>query len=99
VDDPAAFVTDYYALLPADTKTAWSLLSDSMQDAVGNYGQYKGFWATVDSVSVEDTAEVDDGVVDVTLTYVTSRGSETETRRITVADTGDGRQIVGDEVV
>jgi serine/threonine protein kinase len=97
--DPAAFVEDYYALLPDDTKDAWDLLGPSMQDSVGSYGSYRGFWATVDSVTVDGTEVVDDGGVDVSRTAVTSRGTESETRRITVADAGDGLQIVDDSTV
>jgi hypothetical protein len=99
VDDPAGFVQDYYGLLPDDTRTSWGLLGATMQDEIGSYGSYRGFWATVDSVSVDGTEVVGDGVVDATLTYVTARGTETETRRITVADTEAGPRIVDDFAV
>jgi hypothetical protein len=97
--DAAQFVTDYYALLPSDTKTAWGLLSDGMQDQVGSYGSYKGFWSTIDSVSVDSATESSGGAVTVDLTYSSDSGTESETRLITVDDTGEGLQIVGDEVV
>jgi serine/threonine protein kinase len=96
--DPAEFVTDYYGLLPDDTKAAWVLLSDDMQAEVGSYGSYRGFWRTIDSVAVDGTEEESSGTVLVDLTYSSERGEESETRRITVEDTGDGLQIVGDEV-
>ncbi|HWJ82937.1 MAG TPA: serine/threonine-protein kinase [Nocardioides sp.] len=96
--DAAQFVTDYYALLPDDTRSAWSLLSDGTQQEVGGYGSYSGFWDTIDSVSVDDATETSPGTVSVDLTYTSSRGTESETRQITVADTGDGLQIVGDRV-
>ena len=97
--DAAQFVTDYYALLPSDTKSAWVLLSDGMQDDVGSYGSYRGFWSTIDSVSVDSAAEDGTGAVRVDLTYVSDAGTESETRLITVEDTGEGMRIVGDQVV
>ncbi|MEZ0579658.1 serine/threonine-protein kinase [Nocardioides sp. MH1] len=96
--DAAQFVTDYYALLPTDTKSAWALLSDDLQDQVGSYGSYRGFWSTIDSVSVDSATESSDGAVTVDLTYVSDAGTESETRLITVEDTGEGMQIVGDQV-
>ena len=69
-----------------------------MQDAVGSYGSYRGFWRTVEAVSVDDTAADAAGTVTVDLTYTTADGTESETRLITVQDTGDGPQIVDDEV-
>ncbi len=96
--DAAQFVTDYYALLPSDTKSAWDLLSDGMQAEVGSYGSYKGFWRTIDSVSVDGASDDGSGTVTVELTYTSDAGTESETRQITVADTGEGTQIVGDQV-
>lgn len=96
--DAAQFVSDYYALLPSDTKTAWDLLSDGMQAEVGSYGSYKGFWRTIDAVSVEDVADDGSGTVTVELTYTSDAGTESETRTITVEDTSEGTQIVGDQV-
>jgi serine/threonine protein kinase len=98
-DDPAAFVKDYYALLPGDTQDAWKLLGQPMQDRVGSYGNYRGFWATINSVTVDRAKVVGDGAVEVSLTYVTDRGTEGEKRRITVADNGDGLEIVDDGTV
>jgi eukaryotic-like serine/threonine-protein kinase len=97
--DAAQFVTDYYALLPSNTKSAWDLLSDEMQDEVGSYGSYKGFWDTIDSVSVNGASESSGGQVTVELTYSSDAGTESETRLITVDDTGVGPQIVDDQVV
>ncbi|MEV7398228.1 protein kinase [Aeromicrobium sp. NPDC092404] len=97
--DPAQFVEDYYSLLPGDTKTAWALLSPGMQDTVGGYGSYAGFWRTVEAVRVDETTAVEEGVVDVRLTYTTSRGVESETRRLRLVDGGKGLQIDGDQTV
>lgn len=93
---PEQFVSDYYALLPGDTETAWQLLSSDMQAEVGSYADYEGFWSTIDSVTVDDTASVDADTVEVTLTYTTDGTSEQEVRQIELAKQGDGFVIVGD---
>ena len=93
------FVADYYALLPSDTGAAWALLSPEMQEEVGSIGDYEAFWTTVESVEVDETTSTARNVVEVTLTYVTSDGSEQETRRIEVAEQAGGFLIADDEVV
>jgi serine/threonine protein kinase len=98
-DSAEQFVTDYYGLLPEDTDSAWALLSPEMQATIGGIGDYEAFWDTVASVQVDDTTSSEANAVNVTLTYVTDDGSEQETRRIEVAEQGDGFVIVGDEVV
>jgi hypothetical protein len=98
-DSAEQFVTDYYALLPDNTDSAWALLSPEMQAAIGSVGDYEAFWNTVASVQVDDTTSAGVNSVDVTLTYVTENGSEQETRRIEVAEQGEGFAIVGDAVV
>ncbi len=93
---PEQFVSDYYALLPSDTEAAWELLSSDMQAEVGSYGDYEGFWSTIDSVIVDDTTAVDADTVEVTLTYTTDGTSEQEVRQIDVSPQGNGFVIVGD---
>jgi hypothetical protein len=88
-------VADYYGLLPEDTRTAWDLLAPELQDQIGE-GTFEGFWATIDDVRVDDTEEVGDGLVEVTLTYVTDGRSEQETRQLAVARVGDGFLISDD---
>lgn len=97
--DPMAFIEDYYSHLPRNTEAAWRLLSRDMQNEVGGYDSYAGFWRTISAVRVDGTTRVDDTVVDVDVTYTSNQGTETETRRIRVERKGDGFLIVGDEVV
>ena len=94
--DQEQFVADYYGLLPDDTAAAWPLLSPDMQAEVGSYEDYQGFWSTIDTVTVDDTAPSGSNAVDVTLTYVTDGSSEQETRLIELEETDDGFLIVGD---
>jgi serine/threonine protein kinase len=97
--DPESFVEDYYARLPEDTQSAWTLLSPAMQAEVGSYGDYAGFWQTISSVRVDDTTVVKGQVVDVDLTYTSEKGTETETRRLRLQEKGGSFVISGDEVV
>ena len=69
-DSAAEFVSDYYTFLPEDTDASWSMLSPELQDQLGR-GTFDGFWATIDDVRVDGSESVDDGLVEVTLTYVT----------------------------
>jgi hypothetical protein len=97
--DPESFVEDYYARLPEDTQSAWTLLSPAMQAEVGSYDDYAGFWQTISSVRVVDTTAVKGQVVDVDLTYTSEKGTETETRRLRLKKKGGSFVISGDEVV
>lgn len=93
--DAVQVVQDYYALLPGDTRSAWAVLGEPMQQSVGSYGNYRGFWSTIDAVSVNGTEGSGGGTVRVDLTYTTDGATESETREITVRD----GLIVADAVV
>ena len=93
------FVKDYYSNLPRDTRTAWDLLSPSMQDEVGGYGSYSGFWRTISDVRTGRTNLVKKDVVDVEVIYTSDGGTERETRRLRLAKNGDSFLIAGDKVV
>ena len=93
------FVTDYYGVLPDDTRTGWSLLSSGFQDEVGSYGQYRGFWNTIDAVRVTGTSAAGPNAVDAFLTYTRSDGStSTEIRRIFLEQSGGSYLITGDQI-
>ena len=89
-------MADYYGLLPEDTDAAWALLTPELQEEIGQ-GTFEGFWATIDNVSVEDTEEVGDGLVQVTLTYTSDGRSEEETRQLAVEPAGDDYLISEDQ--
>jgi serine/threonine protein kinase len=93
------FVEDYYSNLPGDTRTAWDLLSPSMQDEVGGYGNYSGFWRTISEVRTGRTTLVEEDVVDVEVIYTSDGGTERETRRLRLEKNGDSFLITGDKVV
>jgi serine/threonine protein kinase len=93
------FVSDYYAVLPDDTESGWSMLSPGFQREVGSYGDYDGFWSTIDSVAVEDVEAVGPDAVDTTLVYTTDGSSQTEVRRIELTESDGSYLISGDAVV
>ena len=95
---PPAFAETYYGYLPDDTGSAYQLLSRDYQ-AQTSQEDYEAFWNTIESVRVSGVEAVDDTTVDVSLTYVTADGSEPETRRLYLAESGDGWVIVNDEAV
>ena len=88
-------VSAYYTLLPEDTDAAWALLTPELQQKIGE-GTFRGFWATIDDVEVGSTETVRDGVVQVSLAYVTDGRSEQETRQLAVERTAQGYLISDD---
>jgi hypothetical protein len=66
-----------------------------MQEEIGE-GTFRGFWTTIDDVRVDGAEAIDDGVVQVSLTYVTDGRSEQETRQLAVERTDDGYLISED---
>lgn len=90
-DDPAQAVADYYALLPEDTDTAWSMIASDEQQRIGR-DSYESFWAGVDDVQVEDV-ESDGSTVTVELVY---NGDDPETRQLVMEETDAGWVIAED---
>lgn len=52
--DLRGFITGYYALLPADTTTAWSMLGAGYRTKVGGFSSFVGFYDTIAAVRVRD---------------------------------------------
>ncbi len=95
-----AFAQEYYGLLPDDTRSAYDLLSPDYRAGL-SYGEYDGFWSTIDGVEVRGASPVEGGTaVDVELTYTTSDGgTEDETRRLVLEQTAEGYLIAADAAV
>jgi hypothetical protein len=75
------------------------MLSPDYQ-ASTNYGRYRGFWATISSVSVTGTEPAGADAVDVSLTYTGTDGSShSEVRRIFLEPAGAGFLIRDDAIV
>ena len=94
-----AFVTDYLTTVTSDPKSAWEMLTPEFQRASGGYGQYKGFWGTVESASVV-AIEGDPDALTVTYT-VEYTMNEGETRQddvtLQLEQSGDGF-LIADEL-
>ena len=66
----ARAITDYYALLPEDTKTGYSLLTDRFRrDKAGSLQDYQAFWDDFADVSATDATGTPPRTVQATITY------------------------------
>jgi eukaryotic-like serine/threonine-protein kinase len=93
--DPAEFVESYFALMPGDTDTGWTMLGGSLKSQ--GKSSYEDFWNSIDSVQVGNvTAESPTSVV-YDITYVQSDGTSQEHKRITLERRGDSFLIVDDD--
>ncbi|MET0951853.1 MAG: serine/threonine-protein kinase [Aeromicrobium sp.] len=92
----ASFVEGYYGLLPDDTESGWAQLSPEYQSQT-SFGEYDGFWSTVDDVTVEQSRPAGPDAVDVTLTY--NKGTQREVRRIFLERGEDGYLITDDQIL
>jgi hypothetical protein len=88
-------VLDYYALLPEDTRTAWSYLGPDARASAGGYGRYRGFWSAIDDVTVGGTT-LEGDVVTAELTYGSDGSTQTEERRLRLTRTDSGWLIAED---
>jgi hypothetical protein len=91
-------VEGYYGSLPDDTESGWAQLSPAYQSQT-SFGEYDGFWSTIDAVTVEETRPAGPDAVDVTLTYTSDGGTQQEVRRIFVERAEDGYLIIDDQIV
>jgi hypothetical protein len=68
--DLAAAVTDYYALMPADTDEGWTRLTSNFQTGIAQNRQYyESLWGGVDLVLATDISGVPPNQAEATLTY------------------------------
>ncbi|MFD4637441.1 protein kinase [Lentzea sp. NPDC058436] len=64
-------ITAYYALIPGDLQTGWSLLTESFKAGRGlTYDGYQGFWRQYTSVQLSNFVPQGDNAVTVTLQYM-----------------------------
>lgn len=95
VGGPAQFVEHYYALMPDDTDTGWTMLGGSLKTQ--GKDSYESFWNGIEEVRVSNvTAESPTSVL-YDITYVEPDGVSNEHKRITLQKRGDRYLIVDDE--
>ena len=92
-----AFIERYFATVPEDTDTGWSMLGPGGK-SVGR-DSYEGWWDSVEDVRVSDIEPAGSGeTADVTLTYTMKDGRvETERQRLDLLRSESGWLINGDE--
>lgn len=92
-----AFIERYFATVPEDTDTGWSMLGPGGK-SVGR-DSYEGWWDSVEDVRVSDIEPASSGeTADVTLTYTMKDGRvETERQRLDLLRSESGWLINGDE--
>jgi hypothetical protein len=75
-DGMERFVEDYLATVTTDPAAAWDDLTPAFQQASGGFGQYRGFWRTIQSADVV-SSEADPGrrLLTYTVAYVRRDGS------------------------
>ncbi|WP_426245424.1 protein kinase domain-containing protein [Nocardioides sp. LHG3406-4] len=98
--DPAAmeaFVEDYLQTVTSDPKSAWTRLTGDFQSDSGGYGQYKGFWATIESATVR-AIDADPAGMTVTydVDYETTTGPKSDTVRLHLVESGDSFLIAAE---
>jgi eukaryotic-like serine/threonine-protein kinase len=94
--DPAAFVEDYYALMPEDTDSGWQMLGGDLKSQ--GKSSYEDFWSTIADVEVSNVTEESPTSVVYDITYVGTDGSTSpEHKRITLEEQGNGYVIVSDD--
>lgn len=95
-DDPAEFVETYYAAMPGDTDTGWSMLGGSLKSQ--GKSSYEDFWSTIQQVQVSNVTVESPTSVMYDITYIPTNGEpSSEQKRITLESHGDGYRIVDDE--
>jgi hypothetical protein len=90
--DAVAFVQNYYGLLPGNPDAAFALLSSSAQAQSGGISSYRGFYAGMSSVGVENARSIGDGRVAATIRFQRKDGTTTReayTFVVSTADNGD----------
>lgn len=69
-------ITGYYALMPGDLDTAWTMMTvDYQENHVGGRGAYDAFWNEVAAVSISDVSATAPDQGQATLTYSFTDGS------------------------
>jgi len=94
----ATFVQDYLATVTSDPRTAWGQLTPEFQAESGGFGDYRGFWSTIESAAVRDVqADPDAMTVTYDVTYTKTDGSTVDDSvTLILEQAGDGFLIAGE---
>jgi serine/threonine protein kinase len=88
------FVEDYFATVTSDPEAAFAMLTPEFQAASGGYGDYSGFWSTIESASPSRIkVDKDAMTASYTIDYVTTSG-DTRTEQVTLQLAQQGEQYL-----
>jgi eukaryotic-like serine/threonine-protein kinase len=73
--DPVTFVQRYYALLPGNTGAAYALLGARARSQAGGAAGFAGFYARMQSVTVNNSRLVGNNTVNATVRFVQKDGT------------------------
>jgi tRNA A-37 threonylcarbamoyl transferase component Bud32 len=74
--DVAAFITDYYKLMPGDLQDGWGRLTAAYQSrTAGGFSGYQQFWSQINSVDLTGVSATGPSTVVATLSYHYKDGS------------------------
>ncbi|HEY5882488.1 MAG TPA: serine/threonine-protein kinase, partial [Nakamurella sp.] len=72
----AAAVTDYYALMPANTEAGWARLTPGFQSGIAqNRAYYNSFWGGINRVVASEVTGTAPDTVEATITYYFTGGN------------------------
>lgn len=92
---------DYYALMPGDLDTAWTLMTADYQvNHVGGRDAYQAFWGDITDVAIADVVATAPGEAQATLTYTFADGRVVrEVTAYRLVDEGGTMKIAASEVL
>ena len=97
--DPAAAVSDFFALIPGDLSAAHQLTSPAFQSEFP-LDRFSGFWDDFSSVQISNVESEDATTALVDITYGRPDGSsETERHRITFVEGDDGQLLLDSDAI
>jgi serine/threonine protein kinase len=77
----AGAITDYYAVMPADTDQGWDMLTAKFQSSTAHDRQYyQRFWERIDRVTTEEVSGAEPDAAQATITYYFNDGRISEER-------------------
>lgn len=101
VDDLAAAIDNYYAIMPGNTDAGWELLTPNFQNGIAqDRDYYERFWGRVDRVLVADISGSPPDTAEATITYYFDDGTvSVERTRYQLVDDGGVLKLDNSEVL
>jgi eukaryotic-like serine/threonine-protein kinase len=92
---PTQSLIDYYGVMPGDTESGWSRLTDRYrQNPGGGYAGYQRFWAQMRAVQVSGVTATGADTVEATVVYTFTTGKVVEERHRYTLVQQDGRWLI-----